>query len=83
MECTKANRNLDFLRRNVYACPQEVKEAPYKELMRPVLEYSSSVWDTSGVGLQYELKQFKFQPLENRKSIPNVFNGKKHLKKIM
>ena len=43
--CTKANRTLGFLRRNLYACPQEVKEAAYKELVRPVLEYSGSVWD--------------------------------------
>ena len=28
--CTKANRTLGFLRRNLYACPQEVKEAAYK-----------------------------------------------------
>ena len=27
--CTKANRTLGFLRRNLYACPQEVKEAAY------------------------------------------------------
>ena len=55
--CTKANRTLGFLRRNLYACPQEVKEAAYKGLVRPVLEYSSSVWDPSGVGLQNELEK--------------------------
>ena len=55
--CTKANRTLGFLRRNVYACPQEVKETAYKWLVRPVLEYSGSVWDPSGVGLQNELKK--------------------------
>ena len=38
-------------------CPQEVKEAAYKGLVRPVLEYSGSVWDPSGVGLQNELKK--------------------------
>ena len=43
--CTKTNRTLGFLRRNLYACPQEVKEAAYKRLVRPVLEYSGSVWD--------------------------------------
>ena len=37
--CTKANRTLSFLRRKLYACPQEVKEAAYKGLVRPVLEY--------------------------------------------
>ena len=47
--CTKANWTLGFLRRNLYACPQEVKEAAYKELVRPVLEYSGSVWDPSDV----------------------------------
>ena len=55
--CTKANRTLGFLRRNLYACPQEVKEAAYKGLVRPVLEYSGSVWDPSGVGLQNELEK--------------------------
>ena len=28
--CTKANRTLGFLRRNLNSCPQEVKEAAYK-----------------------------------------------------
>ena len=41
---TKANRTLGFLRRNLYACPQEVKDAAYKGLLRPVLEYRGSVW---------------------------------------
>ena len=43
--CSKANRTLGFLRRNLYCCPQEVKEAAYKGLVRPVLDYGSSVWD--------------------------------------
>ena len=55
--CTKANRTLGFLRRNFYACPQEIKEAAYKGLVRPVLEYSGSVWDPSGVGLKNELEK--------------------------
>ena len=43
--CTKANRTLGFLRRNLHSCPQEVKEAAYKGLVHPVLDYGSSVWD--------------------------------------
>ena len=43
--CTKANRTLGFLRRNLAACPKDVKESAYKGLMRPVLEYGGSVWD--------------------------------------
>ena len=37
--CTKANRTLGFLRRNLFSCPRAVKEAAYKGLVRPVLEY--------------------------------------------
>ena len=43
--------------RNLYSCPQEVKEAAYKGLVRPVLDYGSSVWDPPpGVVLQEELE---------------------------
>ena len=55
--CTKANRTLGFLRINIYACTQEVKEAAYKGLVRPVLEYTGSVWNASGVCLQDELEK--------------------------
>ena len=54
--CTEANRTLGFLRRNLYSCPQEVKEAAYKGLVRPFLDYGSSVWDPPGVVLQEELE---------------------------
>ena len=46
---SEPNRTLGFLRRNLYSCPQEVKEAAYKGLVRPVLDYGSSVWDPPGV----------------------------------
>ena len=36
---------LGFLRRNLSACPHDVKESAYKGLVRPVLENGSSVWD--------------------------------------
>ena len=55
--CTKANRTLSFLRRNLYACQQEVEEAAYEGLVRTVLEYSGSVWDPSGVGIQNKLEK--------------------------
>ena len=54
--CTKANRTLGFLRRNLYSCPQEEKETAYKGLVRSVLDYASSVWDPAGVVLQEELE---------------------------
>ena len=43
--CTKANRTFGLLRRNLYSCPLDIKEPAYKGLVRPVLDYGSSVWD--------------------------------------
>ena len=43
--CTKAHRTLGYLRRNLSACPQDDKALAYKGLVRPVLEYGSSVCD--------------------------------------
>ena len=54
--CTKANRTLGFLR-SLYSCPPDVKEAAYKELVRPVLGYGSSVWDPHTHGLEKELEK--------------------------
>ena len=51
---TKTNRTLGVLRRNLYSCPQEIKETAYKGLVRPVLDYGSSGW--VGVVLQEELE---------------------------
>ena len=42
---TKAKRTLSFLRRTLFSYPQDVKEAAYKGMVRPILEYGSSVWD--------------------------------------
>ena len=41
----KANRTLGFLRRNFKECTREVKTATYTTMVRPVLDYASTVWD--------------------------------------
>ena len=55
--CTKANRTLGFLRRNLSSCPQDVKEMAYKGLVQPILEYASPVWDPHAIVLQEELEK--------------------------
>ena len=41
----KANQQLGFVRRNTRKLPQSFREVAYKSLVRPHLEYCSSVWD--------------------------------------
>ena len=41
----KANGVLNFIRRHLYSCNLNVKEKAYTSLVRPHLEYASSVWD--------------------------------------
>ena len=40
---SKANRTLGFLRRNLFSCSQDMKEAAYKSMVRPILEYGRTV----------------------------------------
>ena len=42
---SKANSKLGFLRRNVKTRDQSLKEKAYKSIVRPTLEYCSTVWD--------------------------------------
>ena len=91
--CTKANRTLGFLRRNLAACPLDVKESAfvlsffprgvldetlnliesvsedfpsysYKGLVRPILEYGSSVWDPKAYFLKMNLRRFRKEQLD-------------------
>ena len=41
----KANNTLSFLRRNISACPKDIKATCYKTLVRPQVEYAASIWD--------------------------------------
>jgi hypothetical protein len=52
----KANRTLGFLRRNLGRCSMEVKQQAYTTLIRPQMEYASSVWDPYR---QYQIKELE------------------------
>ena len=54
--CSRTNRTLGFLRRNLFFLLQDVKEAAYKTVVRPILEYGSTVWDPHCNGLNDELE---------------------------
>ena len=42
---TKANKTLYFVRRNLRTCSAKSKERAYKALVRPIVEYSATVWN--------------------------------------
>eukprot|EP00794_Sanderia_malayensis_P001703 gene1703-biopygen1557 len=41
----KASRTISFLRHSLRECTSQVKDASYKAMVRPILEYPSTVWD--------------------------------------
>ena len=43
--CSKANNTISFLKRNINISNKSIKEKAYMSLVRPTLEYASSVWD--------------------------------------
>ena len=53
----RANRTLGLLKRNLKQCSQEVKLLAYKCLVRPALEYASTVWDPHQIYLQNKLER--------------------------
>ena len=42
---TRVNISLEFIRRNLKACKPPIKTAAYNAMVRPTLEYASTVWD--------------------------------------
>ena len=56
---SKANRTLGFLRRNLRTPSIKIKDTAYKTLVRPTVEYCSTVWDpyTSKNTKQIEMVQ--------------------------
>ena len=63
--CSAVNNMLDCQSRGggfeypLVACPQGIEESAYKGLVRPILEYCSSVWDPQNILLQDEVENVK------------------------
>ena len=47
MVTKRANQTISFLQRNLSSFPKDIKEASYKTLVRPQLEYAATVCDPS------------------------------------
>ena len=48
---------VSYIKCKLSSCPQDVKEMAYKELMRPILDYASPVWDPHVVQEELEKVQ--------------------------
>ena len=42
---SKGNKTLGFIRRNIKDCPKSIRETCYTTIVRPTMEYASTVWD--------------------------------------
>ncbi len=54
--CAKGNRNLGFVKRNLKACTQDIKNLAYCTLVRPSLEYCGAIWDPHTADLTSKLE---------------------------
>ena len=54
---SKANRTLGFICRNLGECSKQVKVTAYTTMVRPTLEYSSTVWDPKSPTLCHKVEQ--------------------------
>eukprot|EP00745_Piridium_sociabile_P041733 TRINITY_DN82982_c0_g1_i5.p1 TRINITY_DN82982_c0_g1~~TRINITY_DN82982_c0_g1_i5.p1 ORF type:complete len:1008 (+),score=211.04 TRINITY_DN82982_c0_g1_i5:126-3026(+) len=77
----KANRTLGFVRRNLRISSITVKEMAYKSLVRPILEYASTVWDPHQKNdidkleaVQRRAARFALNRHRNTSSVGNMLN---------
>ena len=80
--CAKANRTLGFLRRNLNIGSVAIKQQAYFTLVRPLVEYTSTVWDqhTQRNIQQLEMVQrraarYVTNRNKNRSSVSDMLHG--------
>ena len=64
----KGNNTLKFIKRNIQTHNSKIKEAAYKTYVRPLLEYSSSVWDP------WQKKYIKSLEMVQHRAVRYIFN---------
>ena len=77
----KANKTLGFIRRNIKISSPQIKAQAYKTLVRPIVEYSSSVWNPYTETNIYKLEmvqrraaRFVLNSYHNTASVSNMIN---------
>ena len=79
--CSKANKTLGFLRRNLKISSRETKEMAYKILVRLIMEYAATVWDPhtqanidSMEAIQRRAARFVSRRYRNTSSVSNMID---------
>ena len=57
--CKKANKTLNFIRRNLNKCNRSIKASTYLTIIRPLLEYTSCVWDLHQIYLIHDIEKIQ------------------------
>ena len=57
VDITTSKTTLGFIRRNLGECSKQVKVTAYTTMVRPTLEYSSTVWDPKSPTLCHKVEQ--------------------------
>ena len=64
----KGNNTLKFIKRNIQTHNSKIKETAYKTYVRPLLEYSSSVWDP------WQKRYIKSLEMVQHRAVRYIFN---------
>ena len=57
----RSTKALNFIKRNLYNCPPNTKRIAYLTLVRPIMEYATSVWDP-----YYNTDIYKLEKVQRR-----------------
>ena len=68
--CQKANRTIGFLKRNLNIANSNIKEKAYTALVRPTVEYVSSVWDPH---LQKDIHNLNMMQRRSARNVTNIY----------
>ena len=73
---TKANNTLKFVKRNIQTNNRKIKESAYKAYVRPLLEYSASIWDA------WQKKYIEQIEMIQHSAVRYIFNDYKYTSSI-
>ena len=66
---SKANKVEGFLQRNIKHCPTSIKARRYSSIIRPILEYASTIWSP------YTQRNVDLVEAVQRRSVRFIFNN--------